>query len=405
MCQFSVVACGACGAVFADSSASQAAYNTYYSEHSQIYHSPSASLRHQHRAAMLSSWDDTRDRSQKVVDVGSADGAFLRALQKQGYTRLFGVNPTTPPPPPPEHVVHEMAFAQGTFDRLSEVQAIQAADLVVSFHVFEHILDTHRAMEQIRKTIRPGGLLFVEVPSLGGKALLEEARASPMQHFNIEHINYFSQESLANLLRQHRFEVIKSGLFPMEMDERMRLCEFCLHGAYVLGRKSSSMPQRLPLARVDSTGITHYVAESTRRLIEVRACTNAHAHARACAHAHRNARTLACSLAQIDERLKREAALRTSPIFVYGTGQLLYKLLNLASLRQANIAAFIDDNPRLVGQVLHSAEVKTAMHMRQEPTFPILITTTTGCKVELIKKRIRGLNLSNPLLFIADEQL
>jgi SAM-dependent methyltransferase len=52
---------------------------------------------------------------------------------------------------------------------LEELDDHSGYDLVVLSHVFEHFGDIARALEKIRSLVRPGGFVFLELPSSEGR--------------------------------------------------------------------------------------------------------------------------------------------------------------------------------------------------------------------------------------------
>lgn len=109
-------------------------------------------------------------------------------------------------------------------------------DLIINSNVLEHVGFPHRFLEEIVKIAPPGSLIFVEVPSespfgaarlarriaqVGLMALTRPAlaryvisRASLyMMH---EHINYFTEQSLATLLHSAGYSVTATGNYAVD---------------------------------------------------------------------------------------------------------------------------------------------------------------------------------------------
>src|SRR5207244_9349160 len=71
------------------------------------------------------------------------------------------------------------------------------ADAVVLSHVLEHVQELRRGVAEARRLLRPGGLLYAEVPDATRYA---ECLAAPFQDFNTDHVNHFGPASLAGPL-------------------------------------------------------------------------------------------------------------------------------------------------------------------------------------------------------------
>ena len=84
------------------------------------------------------------------------------------------------------------------------------------------------------------------------------------------------------------------------------------------------------------------------------------------------------------------------PIQVWGTGQLLFKLLHDTSLGRAQIRAFLDNNPKLRGSTLRGIPVRAPADA--DPDVPILIASTLHG--EAIAAAARALGLQNELIFL-----
>jgi SAM-dependent methyltransferase len=71
------------------------------------------------------------------------------------------------------------------------------ADLILSQAVIEHVKDPQRAFDEMRRVLRPGGLLYVEV------AFMQPVHQAPHHYFNV------TPHGLAYLLRD--WEVLEQG--------------------------------------------------------------------------------------------------------------------------------------------------------------------------------------------------
>ena len=77
-------------------------------------------------------------------------------------------------------------------------------DLVILNSVLEHIRDLDDSLEAMRNLLKPGGLIWIEVPDVTRFA---ELTSVAFQQFSMEHINFFSSTSLTNVMRKNGFEV------------------------------------------------------------------------------------------------------------------------------------------------------------------------------------------------------
>ena len=128
-----------------------------------------------------------------ALDVGAGDFVTLDAL-----TRLFSrcrFEALDPSYGASEY--HSVTVHNSMLENFS---ASQSYELVFAIHILEHVADLHRFMEKLASLAERH--LYVEVPYQVGPGLLRNASA------NAQHINYFTPESLSDLLGCHGFQVL-----------------------------------------------------------------------------------------------------------------------------------------------------------------------------------------------------
>jgi len=81
--------------------------------------------------------------------------------------------------------------------------AESSVDAVVSFETLEHLVDPSKAVSQFFRILRPGGFFLCSVPN----ALYESGNSAGLPR-NISHKQWFSFESLRNLVQSHGMQVI-----------------------------------------------------------------------------------------------------------------------------------------------------------------------------------------------------
>ncbi len=116
-----------------------------------------------------------------VLDYGCGGGALLKELRRRrpGW-RLFG-HDLRPEPPP---------GLEGEFTYLRELPDERAYDLVCLNHVLEHALDPAATLRACARRLRPGGIVFVEVPYY-----LQQ----PFDLVIYDHLSHFTRTGLRRL--------------------------------------------------------------------------------------------------------------------------------------------------------------------------------------------------------------
>ncbi|SIO55185.1 Methyltransferase domain-containing protein [Singulisphaera sp. GP187] len=209
---YDVVCCCGCGFVYADTSATQEDYDAFYARHSKYEDNVTST------GGGGTSWDAERmvqmgqdlarlipDKAARIVDVGCANGGMLASLKGLGYGQLCGIDPS----PACANYVRMHHGIEAYAGSLTQLPAEAGpADAVLLSHVLEHVRDLQPALAAVRAIMKPGAVLYVEVPDA---SRYHEFLFAPFQDFNTEHINHFSTQSLANLLAASGFRLTASG--------------------------------------------------------------------------------------------------------------------------------------------------------------------------------------------------
>ena len=89
--------------------------------------------------------------------------------------------------------------------------------VVVLWHVLEHLRDPRALLREIHRILAPGGWLSLAVPNLGGA----QAQASGSHWFHLDvprHFWHFRPRSLQYLLERHGFQLISWKTLSFEYD-------------------------------------------------------------------------------------------------------------------------------------------------------------------------------------------
>lgn len=136
----------------------------------------------------------------RVYEIGAAAGAALWHFRKAGWT-VGGCDPSA------KAVAQAWDFNGVRLevgDEEAALPLVAGADLITLSHVLEHLEDPRASLARIRRALAPSGMLMFEVPCLAAP------EANPPGLFTLEHLNYFSETSLAALLARAGFEVVEA---------------------------------------------------------------------------------------------------------------------------------------------------------------------------------------------------
>jgi SAM-dependent methyltransferase len=136
-----------------------------------------------------------------LLDVGCGFGAFLEAAKSVGW-RVFGVEVAFGPASIAAR--HHDVFYGLLSDAPYEPNSF---DVIRLNNVIEHVSSPRMLLRDIRRLLRPGGLLFISTPNVSSfTAALQGARWRYVQGEN--HIYLFSLRTIGKLLESSGFKVV-----------------------------------------------------------------------------------------------------------------------------------------------------------------------------------------------------
>lgn len=129
----------------------------------------------------------------RVLEIGCAEGSLGAAIRQSIPVHYTGIE-----------LSDDAALASRVLDRVVNAPAAtltgESFDLLLSFHVLEHIEDIATEMRHWRRLLDDNGTLILEVPNRAGHRLLG---LDP----NPEHLHHFTAASVAALLGHVDFEI------------------------------------------------------------------------------------------------------------------------------------------------------------------------------------------------------
>jgi len=148
---------------------------------------------------------------ERVLDLGSGEGKFSAELLRGGAQVLAADVAEEPLRRARERVAGletQLVEAEGGWP-LPDA----SFDTVWAGEVIEHVADTAAWLSEVRRVLRPGGVLLLSTPAHGRRqmlrlALSRRAFAERMDPLG-EHLRFYSRETLSRLLQEFRFERVR----------------------------------------------------------------------------------------------------------------------------------------------------------------------------------------------------
>jgi 2-polyprenyl-3-methyl-5-hydroxy-6-metoxy-1,4-benzoquinol methylase len=149
----------------------------------------------------------------RVLDIGCGRGLILAHLQKRGW-EAHGVELN-------EAAARHVQSIPGVRVSVGEFDARNFAegyfDVVILWHVLEHLADVGSALDGASRILRRGGLLVIAVPNITSW----QARLTRFHWFHLDlprHYAHFSTDWLRRELAARRFRVLEVNHFAFEQN-------------------------------------------------------------------------------------------------------------------------------------------------------------------------------------------
>ena len=173
------------------------------------YDSQGAQRRHE--ALIRLSWMRSHGcRSGRLLEVGVARGDFLAEARNAGFATL-GIEPE------PSTAVEAMrrSGADVLIGWAEEVELAPASfDAVCLWHVLEHIPQPRPVLEALRRSLKPGGLFFCEVPNAG--SAMARVQGDAWEYLDpSHHVGFFDPSTLRRALESTGYDNVETDTIPM----------------------------------------------------------------------------------------------------------------------------------------------------------------------------------------------
>lgn len=352
---YRVARCAECGFVFADRLPSPATYAAYYrslSKYDIAPHGGNLSVADCRRCdAAVNLLRPHAGPGARIADLGCGSGILLAALRAAGWFRLAGIDPA-PGAQEQARKQFELDCVQcGTLDQAPRLLDLSAMDAICLTGVLEHLPRVREDLEVLIAAIGRHTRILVEVPALErfAKQLFE-----PHGEFSLEHIQYFSAESLTRLFASLGFTALSTTLIDLPPG----YCD-SLFGLFARGPATGGISTSIEAA----DGIEDYIVKSET---------------------------------MIQDALVRIIACPAKALVVYGAGSHTARLLpRLMEAGERRLAGLVDSNPNLHEKRLGPLLVEAPEALDRHPDATLVISSFRS--QQAISDMLRA-SRSNPVL-------
>ena len=211
---YRVVRCSDCGLAYVDPIPAAGELSRHYN---QDYYAEWISTQRKKRERMwarrLKSIENMANKG-NILDVGCGEGLFLELAKQNGW-RVHGTDVSAYATEFASEKLGQNVFCGEIWDAGFNAQDF---DVITLWHVLEHTTSPMRTLQEVRKVLKPGGLLVIAVPNLNDRLMQAAYRIVKGRRprlFSIGdkeiHLFHFSVRSLRLLLEKAGFTCVKIG--------------------------------------------------------------------------------------------------------------------------------------------------------------------------------------------------
>lgn len=156
---------------------------------------------------------EQKQKPGKVLDIGCGRGLLLNKLRQRGWDP-YGTELSEDAAAYARDVLH-LPVTTRPLDELSFPD--NEFDLVIIWHVLEHVTSPLSLLDEVARILKPGGYLLVAVPNFGSW----EARWAGKSWFHLDvprHLTHFTPRTLRPALKRAGLSPVSTNFFSIEYD-------------------------------------------------------------------------------------------------------------------------------------------------------------------------------------------
>jgi len=337
---YTISSCQQCGFLYASELPPEKCYSHYYrtlSKYDQISSASQISAVDRIRAeATIALCAPHLEPACSIADLGCGVGFLLHSFKDAGWHKLYGLDPAPSAPQQALSLFDITSVRSGILSDATRLLPVDDIQLYCLAGVLEHLWSPREQLLSLFRQLKPGTLILIEVPAL---ERFSRHPNEPFGEFSLEHIQYFSQQSLCRMFTQLGAEVIHTSLLDLDNAATDSLLALFRINAKCAGSTQS------PHSNIssDMNTLSQYIAQSAR--------------------AQDNA------IARLTDAPR--------PWIIYGAGSHTARLLPILAEKglDKHISAIIDGNANLHGQKIGHWIIQPPSEMAHHPKATVIISS------------------------------
>ncbi len=342
---YNIVVCEQCGMVYADTSATMEDYDWYYT-HCNFYGDDSKDDNSDRYEWMEELLEKYLTKESTMLELGAGNGRYSIALKKHGYLRIDATDPSE------ESVqrLHEADVDAYVTNIYSEVEKKEQNkyDAVFLFEVAEHLLIPRLGIANIALRLKDDGYFMLSVPDY---SMIEDDTCSIPNYFNLEHINYFSEDSLDTLMAQFNMKRVDQKRIGIDLIQ--------------VYQKTTGI---ISIRKDEKTEIVvqKYLQRQKEHSIQIK-------------------------------KIIDELYVQRKKIVIWGTGSYVMGLLATTVLKNCQIVGFVDNNKIKQNRTMYGYQIYTPEWLLDK-NYTVVICSMLYS--EQIKKQLQDMDTENEIVVL-----
>lgn len=287
-----------------------------------------------------------------ILEIGANDGVFCEILREHGYT-AYGLDPLG---------THDSSFVKHGFVSGESIDMNSLFDMVVSYHVIEHVSCISSWLDGIRSVLRLGGLIVLETP---------DVEKWPLDAWHHEHLIQFTPYHLQVLMESEGFTTVSCN---QEQESRS-------HGMVYVGRLAGPTNYQISLLYREPAAHVALAETLYERVAKI----------------HEKQSFAAADVAKqaLAEAVKRD--IRKSEIVIWGANEIATAIGYSLSLIVNEVVVKLVDNADSKIGMSHPGYVEPVRHpvfLAEDELFRIFVLCSRNWNSE-IASQIKQMGLEN----------